>query len=48
MRVSGRNGSLQVKVGNSNKGKQTLWRLEEESDRNVECHPYYLSYTENI
>ena len=30
------------------KGKPTVFRLEEESDRDVVCHPYYLTYMENI
>ena len=30
------------------KGKPTVLRLEEESDRDVACHPYYLTYVENI
>ena len=30
------------------KGKPIMLRLEEESDRDVACHPYYLTYMENI
>ena len=30
------------------KGKPIMFRLEEESDRDVTCHPYYLTYMENI
>ena len=30
------------------KGKLTVLRMEEESDRDVACHSYYLTYMENI
>ena len=30
------------------KGKPTVWRLEEASDRDVACRPYYLTNMENI
>ena len=30
-----------------NQGEPTVLRLEEESDRDVACHPYYLTYMEN-
>ena len=30
------------------KRKPTVLRLEEESDRDVACHPYYLTYMQNI
>jgi len=32
----------------SSKGKPTVLRMEEESERNVACHPYYLTYMENL
>ena len=29
------------------KRKLILWKLEEESDKDVACHTYYLNYIEN-
>ena len=39
----GQRGKLCLNVGNP-----TVLRLEEESDRDVACHPYYLTYMKII
>ena len=37
-----------VKLRLNQGGEPTMLRLEEESDKDVACHPYYLTYMENI